>query len=52
MKRTHREESLSFKEKIARLLADAGTGNVRWSTVMFSVFQTKRVERGGAGPCS
>ena len=26
MKRTHREESLSFKEKIARLLADAGTG--------------------------
>ena len=26
MKRTHREESLSFKEKMGRLLADAGTG--------------------------
>lgn len=37
MKRTHREESLSFKEKMGRLLADAGVPeNVRWSTVMFS----------------
>ena len=44
MKRTHREESLSFKEKIARLLADAGTGKRQVEYRDVSVFQTKELK--------
>lgn len=37
MERTRREESLSFKEKMGRLLADAPVpGNGSWNIVIFS----------------
>ena len=36
MERTRREESLSFKEKMGRLLADARAGNGSWNIVIFS----------------
>ena len=36
MERTRREESLSFKEKMGRLLADAVPGNGSWNIVIFS----------------